>query len=195
MRDALRGRAFWTLTVIQFLTSIAMYSVNPQIVAYLIDQGFTPLAAASAFGVAAVVGTAGVIGFAIVADRLGYLQSVTVSYVMSILGFGVLFLVALYPMLWVAYLFVFIYGPTFGSRGPVVNALTARVFGNRNLGSIMGFIQLGLGLGAAIGATLGGVIHDWLGGYEGVLAMASGCCGFGLLLYWITPEIRRAPRW
>ena len=63
--------------------------------------------------------------------------------------------------IWLLWAFVTLYGASFGSRGPVISALTARIFGRGpDLGLIMGAIFLGMGCGAASGATMGGLIRD-----------------------------------
>src|SRR3546814_11748591 len=46
----LRRRPFWALFLVFFLTAIAVFSVSLQSVAYLVEQGFSPLQAAGAFG-------------------------------------------------------------------------------------------------------------------------------------------------
>lgn len=192
-RDARRMRAFWALFGIQFFTSVSMFAINPQIVAYLVEQGFPALTAASAFGLAGVAGTVGLIVFGVLADRVGRMVAITLSYGMSLAGFVILGFVGLSPELWLVYLFVAVYGPTFGSRGPIVNAMVARIFGRgRDLGTIIGAVHLGMGSGAAVGATAGGLIHDLTGGYEAVLAFAFLFSALPLAMFWAVPELRRA---
>ncbi|MGK0168392.1 MAG: MFS family permease [Gammaproteobacteria bacterium] len=192
-RAALRTRAFWAIAAIQFLTSICMFIINPQIVVMLIDHGINALAAASAFGMAGLAGTAGVLGFALIADRVSRAGAATLSYLMTFAGFGVLLWMGDTPSLWMIYLFVIVYGPTFGSRGPIFNAMVARIFGaGPELGTIFGAVHLGMGMGAALGAVLGGLIHDITGGYTAMLWTAMLCGVLALTLYWCTPEVRQA---
>ena len=47
---AMRHHAFWALFSTFFFTAVGMYAIAPQIVAYLIDAGFPPLQAATAWG-------------------------------------------------------------------------------------------------------------------------------------------------
>ena len=119
--------------------------------------------------------------------------SATLSYLMTFAGFGVLLWMGDTPSLWMVYLFVIIYGPTFGSRGPIFNAMVARIFGaGPELGTIFGAVHLGMGMGAALGAVLGGLIHDMTGGYTAMLWTAMLCGVLALTLYWCTPEVRQA---
>jgi MFS family permease len=187
-----RHVGFWALFGIQFLTAFSMFTLNPQIVAFLVEQGFEPLAAASAFGATGLAGTIGLIVFAWVADRRGRGLAMTISYSMTMIGFSLLLAIMALPVWWLVGMFVVIYGPTFGSRGPIVNALVPRLFGRGpGLGLIMGSVHLGMGAGAALGATLGGYLHD-VSGYEVVIAVSIAGNAAALTLYWSVGAIRRA---
>ncbi|CCE08960.1 fragment of conserved hypothetical protein (part 1) [Bradyrhizobium sp. STM 3843] len=59
---ALRHHAFWALFATFFFTAIGMFSIAPQVVAYLIDAGFLPLQAATAWGFSGVVLLFGMLG-------------------------------------------------------------------------------------------------------------------------------------
>jgi hypothetical protein len=50
VRAAMRTRLYWALVQVFFFTSIAMFTVLVQAVVYSIDIGFSPIAAASAYG-------------------------------------------------------------------------------------------------------------------------------------------------
>src|SRR6202035_4874339 len=59
---AMRHHAFWALFSTFFFTSIGMYAIAPEIVAYLIDAGFPPLQAATAWGFSGIVLLFGLLG-------------------------------------------------------------------------------------------------------------------------------------
>ncbi len=59
---AMRHHAFWALFSTFFFTAIGMYAIAPQVVAYLIDAGFPPLQAATAWGFSGVVLLFGMLG-------------------------------------------------------------------------------------------------------------------------------------
>lgn len=179
------------LFLIQFLTAISLFSLNPQIVAFLVEQGFNPVCSALAFGAAGIAGSTGVIAFGLLADRRGRRIAMTLSYVMTIAGFVVLLGVLNQPSWVLVILLVVVYGPTFGSRGPIVNAMVPSLVGRGpGLGFKLGFVQMGMGLGAAVGPTSGGWIRDFHG-YEGViwLSIISGVAA--LALYWSIKSIRQ----
>ena len=55
LASAMRHHAFWALFATFFFTAVGMYALAAQIVAYLIDAGFPPLQAATAWGFSGVV--------------------------------------------------------------------------------------------------------------------------------------------
>ena len=62
LQSAMRHHAFWALFSTFFFTAVAMYAITAQIVAYLIDAGFPPLQAATAWGFSGVVLLFGMLG-------------------------------------------------------------------------------------------------------------------------------------
>lgn len=192
---AVRSRPYWSLFAVHIITASSMFAVQPQVVAFLVEQGFDAILAASAFGVAGISATVGLLVFGVIADRYGALLSVTLSYSLTIIGYLLLFALAARPSLILLWAFVILYGASFGSRGPVISALTARIFGRGpDLGLIMGAIFLGMGAGAGIGATVGGLIRDLTGGYLAVIAWSLAAICVPVAIFWLVPELKRAAR-
>ena len=63
-----------------------MFSMNPQIVAFLIEQGFEPFTAASIFGATGLTGTVGLVAFGWLTDNRGRFFAMTLSYVLTFTG-------------------------------------------------------------------------------------------------------------
>ena len=63
--SAMRHHAFWALFSTFFFTAIGMYAISPQVVAYLIDAGFPPLQAATAWGFSGIVLLFGMLGIGV----------------------------------------------------------------------------------------------------------------------------------
>ena len=76
----MRHHAFWALFATFFFTAIGMYAISPQIVAYLIDAGFPPLQAATAWGFSGVVLLFGMLGVSWLDGIIGRRPSVLFSY-------------------------------------------------------------------------------------------------------------------
>jgi MFS family permease len=90
VRAALRGRTFWRLVQVMFFTAVGMYLIIVQSVAYLVDVGYTPLQAATAFGAAGALSVVGVSSSGWLADRFGHRRAATVSFVGTFLGISLL---------------------------------------------------------------------------------------------------------
>ena len=72
----------------------------PHSVAYLIERGFDPLFAASAFGLAGMLSAIGIIAVGWLSDRFGRRQTATLSYLSTIIGIVALLLVSVYAHRW-----------------------------------------------------------------------------------------------
>jgi MFS family permease len=172
LKAALRTPIFWNLSAAFALTSVGVYAITPQVVAYLIERGFAPLAAASAAGVSGLLMPIGMIGFNWFADRGGRRASVIAAYACSIGGAGAL-LALDGPedhLMLIAYTVLF--GISMGSRGPMISTLATLRFRGPHLGRIYGTMTLSMGLGGALGAWLGGAVHDLTHGYTAVFVLS-----------------------
>ena len=58
------------------------------------------------------------------------------------------------------YLFAIVYGCAWGGSGPSMAALVGDTFGVGKIGSILGLLDAGFSVGAAIGPVMGGLIFD-----------------------------------
>jgi MFS family permease len=182
---ALRTPAFWAMWAAYFLTPLAVFPVFTHQVAFAVDLGFPPLLVASVFGVMGLMSSVGRTIFGVVADRLGGAFAATISYACT--AGGAVALVALEASPRVEWLWVYavLFGLGFGARGPIITAIATDLFGGRRFGLIFGILNLGNGLGAAVGPWFGGAIHDATGSYRiaflsSVLFSAAGSACFWL---------------
>jgi len=170
--SAMRHHAFWALFSTFFFTAVGMFSISAQIVAYLVDAGFPPLQAATAWGFSGVVLLFGMLSVTWLDGVIGRRRSVLFSYALSIIGIGLLWLLRLYPNVWLLTAFVICFGSMIGSRGPLITATAMKIFRGERVGTIFGTISIGSGLGAALGSWAGGLIHDVTGSYDALLLFA-----------------------
>ncbi len=170
--EALRSLPFWTLVWSFGFTSIGLFSVTPQIVARLTEIGFAPIQAASIFGFTTMLTPVGMIGAGWLADRGGRELSLALTYSATMLGvIAFAFLDGPGSILTLG-LFAVLFGATMGSRAPVISSLAAQLFAGRSFGRIYGSISLAQGVGAAVGAQTGGLIHDWTGSYDALFVFS-----------------------
>ncbi|WP_454628848.1 MFS transporter [Bradyrhizobium cenepequi] len=188
---AVRHHAFWALFATFFFTSIGMYAISAQIVAYLIDAGFPPLQAATAWGFSGVVLLFGMLGVSELDGIIGRRPSVLLSYAISILGIILLWLLQWYPNFWLLTGFVVCFGSMIGSRGPLITATAMKIFRGKRVGMIYGTISIGSGLGSAFGSWAGGLIHDFSHSYNPVIAFALVSVILGMIPFLVVPALRR----
>ena len=188
---ALRHHAFWALFATFFFTAIGMYAISAQIVAYLIDAGFPPLQAATAWGFSGVVLLFGMLGVTQLDRMIGRRPSVLISYTISIIGIVLLWLLQWYPNFWLLGAFVLTFGSMIGSRGPLLTATAMKIFRGERVGTIYGTISIGSGLGSAFGSWCGGLIHDYTQGYNALIVFALVNVVLGMIPFLVVPALRR----
>jgi MFS family permease len=189
--SAIRHHAFWALFATFFFTAVAMYAITAQIVAYLIDAGFPPLQAATAWGFSCIVLLFGMLGISTLDGLIGRRPSVLFSYGVSIVGIVLLWLLQYWPNYWLLTGFVVCFGSMIGSRGPLITATALNIFRGERVGTIYGTISIGSGLGSGLGSWSGGLIHDWTHSYNALFAFALINVVLGLIPFLVVPALRR----
>jgi len=189
--SAMRHHVFWALLSTFFFTAVGMYAIAAQIVAYLIDAGFPPLQAATAWGFSGVVLLFGMLGVTSLDGWIGRRPSVLISYAISIVGIFLLWLLQLYPNYWLLTAFVLTFGSMIGSRGPLISATAIKFFHGERVGTIFGTISIGSGLGSALGSWSGGLIHDFTHGYNQLIVFSLINVVLGMLPFLVVPALRR----
>ena len=171
--EAVREWPFWALTFSFALTSIGIFSLVPQVMVYLLERGLEGAYAARALAVAGVLAPLGMVGFSWLADRGGRKMAAILAYACSILGVGALALVrGPNDDVWL-WLFVLLFGGSMGSRGPMISTLATLRYRGAHFGRIYGLISIGMGLGGFFGAWMGGLLHDWTGGYDAIFILSA----------------------
>jgi MFS family permease len=191
LASAMRHHAFWALFATFFFTAIGMYAISAQIVAYLIDAGFPPLQAATAWGFSGVVLLFGMLGIASLDGIIGRRPSVLFSYAISIVGIILLWLIQWYPNYWLLTGFVVCFGSMIGSRAPLLTATAMKIFRGERIGTIYGTISIGSGLGSALGSWSGGLIHDWAHSYNPLILFSLVSVVCGMIPFLVVPALRR----
>lgn len=188
--EALRTPAFWDLAATFHMTALGMYLIIPQVVAYLVDTGYSALVAASLFGLAGSLSMGGILTAGWLCDKVGFRFAATLSFVLTLAGTGCLAMLLLGPSsLWLAG-FVLLFGLAQGARGPVVSTLTNRIFAGPSAGTIYGVIFAVMSIGSGIGAWVSGQLHDATGGYGLGFAISAGCIVAAMAPFWWSQRLR-----
>ena len=187
---AMRHHAFWALFSTFFFTAIGMYAIAPQVVVYLIEAGFAPRLAATAWGFSGIVLLFGMLGVSWLDGLIGRRPSVLFSYALSIAGIIMLWALQWYPNIFLLTGFVVCFGSMIGSRGPLLSATAMKIFRGNRIGTIYGSISIGSGLGSAFGSWSGGVIHDLTHSYNPLIAFALVAVVLGMIPFLVVPALR-----
>jgi len=190
LRSAAGTRIYWGLAQVFFCTSVGMYGIVVQLVAFLIDAGFTPLGAATTFGTIGMLSSISIMGSGYIADRFGIRRTATASFIGT--GAGMLLLMAItqWPSILLLGLFVPVFGLCMGARGPIVSSICARHFAGPKVATIYGTIYASNALGAALGSLLGGLLHDLSGGYVAGLCVSLTFIVLAAMPFWTVAALR-----
>ena len=172
MRQILRHPTVWFLVTARLLATTGNHLTQVHIVAFFIAAGYNPLLAASAIGAVGLVGLIGRPLSGTLSDILGREVVYTVGSGMQIIGIMTLLILGDGHRLWPIILFVALNGLSDGIGGLVVGAKAADLFPSRALGSVMGLVQMGRGLGIMVGPVAGGLLFDFQGNYVAAYLLA-----------------------
>lgn len=182
--EAMRTRHFWLLFLVYMLTSIGSFLVSLHQIAFAVGQGFDPLYAAFVLGTGALLALPGVILTGSISDVIGREWAAILAYGISILGVAAAFGITdgnAHVMLWVH---ACLFGITWGARGPAITAKTADLFSGPRLGTILGVITVGSGLGAGLGSWGAGLLFDLTGSYRVAFMLSILAYALGAMAFW-----------
>ncbi len=163
-------RSFWFLGFVSFIMALNVHLIMVHAVPYTIDMGISPADAAvilSLIGGGSILGrlvsgkVSDVVGRKVPAIACALLQSVVLIWLLWVRD------------LWMFNLFAIAFGFSWGGLGTMIAALVGDIFGMQRLGTILGAVNVGYALGAAVGPAMGGFIFDISGNYFTSFALGS----------------------
>ena len=190
LRQAMRTPHFWLLFLVYVFTGLGSFLVALHQLAFAVTMGFDKLYAAEVLGMGAFLSLPGVIITGIISDHIGRELSAVITYGTSITGVACAMLITgpdQHLLLWLHSCF---FGLTWGARGPAITAKTADLFPGPQLGTILGAITIGTGIGAASGAWMAGWIFDLTGSYQVAFGLSIFFYACGGVAFWL---LRRPP--
>ncbi len=173
LRQALRRPEFLGLALSFTFTGFSMYMVIVQVVPFLVESGYAPLKAATAFGLAGMLSVGGVISTGWLSHRFGLRPIALLSFACTFVGIFCLLGLSYFHFEWLLACFVGIFGIAQGARGPIVATLSNRLFTGASAPAIYGVIYACSNIGAGIGAWGAGYLHDASASYRPALLVAA----------------------
>lgn len=175
IKYALATRSFWLFLFAYFFHAFFQFMAVTHVVPHALDMGFSPEQGATVLSLFGFTTLAGRMLLGSVSDRAGKKFMTIISMLLQTTG--ALWLVWSKD-LWTFYVSAGFYGLGYGGMAPTTAALIGDYFGVRNMGAILGVLNVGFAAGAALGPFIGGYVFDTNGSYfwafvSGAAAMAT----------------------
>ncbi len=162
---------FWPFLFIWLLMAFSGSFVMTHIVPHAIDLGFSAIKSATILSLSGITMIAGRLIAGVITDKF---SAKVVAIICSLLQVTVLLWLVWVQELWMLYLFGLIYGFTWGGFGTAITVLIGGTFGVNGIGKVLGVLEIGIFIGAAIGPFLGGLIFDVSDSYTVVFLIMAG---------------------
>lgn len=188
--DTVRSGRFWFLFV--SVCSIGWLSNVTTVhqLAHMVDSGFAELLAAAVIGLTGLLRAVSSTLWGSLSDRLGREPVFIMGTLLCMSGVACLAVLQPPASIWLLYGYVAAFGLGHGVHGSVQAAATADLFPARHLGTILGLLELGWGMGGFGGAWIGGYWFDRYGGYHGAFTLTVLICAVGCLGLWLAAPRR-----
>jgi MFS family permease len=184
---------FWGLAGVFFTGNFVTQMLLVHQVAYLVDHGVSPLAAASVGGLAGLASVAGKVGCGAFSDRAGRELAYTLSFGCVVASVGFLVLAGRYPASGLPYLYAVLIGLGYGGMAPIAPAAASDLFSGPAFSTIFGTAYPALCLGIASGVWVAGRIFDGTGSYALALWVALVMAVLSPALLWLVAPRRPNP--
>lgn len=182
---AVRTWPFWSIYLGAMLMSFGLFVPFVHLASYTADIGL-----GEGFGVFLIMllgigSTAGRFVFASITNLVGRRLSFGIMYI----GAGTMMLLwtisTTKPMLAV---FALAFGAFYGGFVAIAPSLAADYFGGRALGSVIGALYGGVGIGALLGPPAAGFAYDFFGNYTGAILAGGALCAVSFAITLLTPD-------
>ncbi len=164
-QDILKAPRFWGLLLFPSLVSFGAYFIIVHHVKYLTDFGVDKMWAASLFAGIGALSSGFRFFWGWFSDRRGREIAFTLGMICFTLGILFLLLFETFRVTPILYLFAACFGSGWGATAPLFMSIAADLYKGRNFGWVYGTLEGVLGIGAALGAYVGGAIFDRTGSY------------------------------
>jgi len=162
LKEAMKTQAFWLLVVAFTFSHTALSAIVVHEIPFIEDMGISKVLAATALGATTLMSAPGRLFGGWLADRWNIKYLYVIASIIQAAGLFIFSRAT--NMAWV-WLFVVIYGLSFGLRVPLEPAMRAKFFGRKAFGAIMGYLNAFAVLGSFAGPYFAGWVFDTTGSY------------------------------
>ena len=178
LRQALRTRSFYLMTIGLTAASITYQGILTQIVPHLENEGFSAATAAAALTLVAAMGIGSKLGFGRLSESISARRAAVLSVAFQAIGVGLMIAPGGDLVLWSG---VFVFGLGFGGLGAMIVLSISEAFGLYAFGAIMGMVNLAMITSMTAGPLLTGVLFDATGSYHLPFAIIIGVFVLGMV--------------
>lgn len=166
--DAARTKPFWAMLGVYAICGLDDFFVSTHVVAFAQDRGLDAFLAGNLLALMGLTALAGVMAAGVWSDRAGPLWPAAASFIARLAVFG---LILVDQSTASVALFALVFGATFMVTAPLTVVFVAEHFGSRNLGALTGLVTMVHHMAGGLGAWLGALSFDRLGGYDAAFAL------------------------
>ena len=188
LSQAFRTSTFWGMAALCVLTFMPAFFISSHLVPYITDKGISAAVGAQGLGLMVGISVIGRLVMSWVAGRLGWMKALTICYfVASASVVWLLFVTGIESF----YLFVIMYGLSWGSTLALLGGASGSLFGLSALSELLGFLLAVGVLVAAFSPWLGGLIFDLTASYAISMVIAAVLYAIaGLLSIRLKPSVQ-----
>lgn len=165
--EALHTFPFWGIISLGCIGALVFNGLSVHLVAYAIDTGISPSAAAAAQGLIGGFSILGRVGGGVFAEKKGWGIELVIAFTGMAMAVAWLFFLR---NLMVLYLFALVFGACHGTRMIANTGSIGAFFGTRSAGELIGILNAFGTLVGALGPVLAGLIFDHSGSYSMALS-------------------------
>lgn len=175
LAQALNTSSFWLLAFGFVACGFTMAFASAHFLAYADDMGMQPTRAADVVAATAVFSIVGSFLLGMAADRFPRVWVLSATYALRGAAFVLLYFLPAGPLL---FIYAVVLGISWTATTPITAAISADVYGRKNIGLIFGMMFSFMNVGFGAGSFLDGLVYDSFGDYRvALLANAA----FGIL--------------
>jgi len=193
MAIAIRDGRYWALAGVFFAGNVVTQMLLVHQVAYLVDHGVSPLAAATVGGVVGLASIVGKLTWGSMSDRTGRELAYSLAFVCTLLSVGALVVAGRQPASIMPYVYAVLIGLGYAGTAPLTPAAASDLFAGPGFSTIFGSLHTLLCVGAAVGSWGAGKIFDLTGSYAVALWVAAACALIAPTLMWVAAPSRPHP--
>jgi len=162
-RQVLGTRSLWIMAAIFMLFATCFSLIATHFVPHATDLGIPLIGASTVISVIGGLQIPGRLSAGRISDIMG--RKVP-GIILALLATVALVWLTRSHTLGMFYLFAVVFGFSMGGLGVIILTIPGEIFGKRNLGVIMGIMEIGFSTGSAAGALLGGFVFDATNSYH-----------------------------